>query len=215
MRPLSELFTCRTTLKFVNALAKLPQTQQVPSIASFKAPVCVSTPSLLAPIHSFTRQIISIYIVCEELLTQISLKSIPLEVCINHIKSFHQENFTQQTFFLSFFYFHCTLFVGLHDLGMNPGIFIQNTHLVCTYSTSLVCFNFFMDFNKICISTSPIIGCLVEHIIHMCSIRQPNFQHKANTSMYLRDTFTLQDDSFCNLDSLQMIRVQFQTHKLY
>ena len=87
--------------------------------------------------------------------------------------------------------------MGLHDPSMNPGIFIRNTHLVCTYSTSLVCHNFFMDFNKICISTSPIIRCLVD------STRQPNFQHKANTTMYLRDTFTLQDDSFCNLDPLK------------
>ena len=67
MRPLSELFTRSTALKFVNALAKVPRTQQVPSIVSFMAPVCAPTlkkPSVLAPIHSFTRQIVPI--VCEE-----------------------------------------------------------------------------------------------------------------------------------------------------
>ena len=87
-------------------------------------------------------------------------------VCISHsYKVLPSRKFLHSShFLLCFFYFHCTLFVGLHDLGMNPGIFIQNTHLVCTYSTSLVCLNFFMDFNKICISISPIIGCLVELI---------------------------------------------------
>ena len=47
-----------------------------------------------------------------------------------------------------------------------------------------------MDFNQIYIKTS------------MYALPDNNFQHKANTSMYLRGTFTLYVDSFHNSDPL-------------
>ena len=44
-----------------------------------------------------------------------------------------------------------------------------------------------MDFNQICINTSP-----------MYAVPDKQLQHKANTLMYLRGTFTLLVDSFHN-----------------
>ena len=52
-----------------------------------------------------------------------------------------------------------------------------------------------MDFNEICIATSPMYALPDKQL----SV------HKANTSMYLRDTFTLHVDSFHNSDPLKII----------
>ena len=48
-----------------------------------------------------------------------------------------------------------------------------------------------MDFNQICINTSP-----------MYALPDKQLLAKANISMYLRDTFTLHVDSFHNSDPL-------------
>ena len=75
------------------------------------------------PIHPFTRQIVPL--VCEELLTRSSSKSISLEfVSAIHSPSFNQKNFTGQSFFLSYMYFHRMLFVGLCDPRVNLKISI-------------------------------------------------------------------------------------------
>ena len=92
--------------------------------------------------------------------------------------------------FLSFFYFHRTLFV---TPGVNPGIY--NNYLKHSFSTYT------------CLSNNLLISAWIStkfvSTLLLCMLyRTKNFQHKANTSMYLRDTFTLYVDSFQNSDPL-------------
>ena len=109
--------------------------------------------------------------------------------CPENAPYFHDTYFSRH-FFL---YFHRTLFVGLHDPAVNPGIYIWDTPLVHTYL-----------FNNSLISAW--ISTKFVSTLLLCMLYQTNnFQHKPNTSMYLRDTFTLHVCSFHNSDPLQII----------
>ena len=71
----------------------------------------------LAPIHLFTKQIVpSLY---QESFTQSSLRSFSWVLCVHLIKGFLLSITFLRTchfFFVCFFHFHRTLFVGLQEL---------------------------------------------------------------------------------------------------
>ena len=95
------------------------------------------------------------------------------------------------SFFVFFFYFHHTLFMGLRD----PHRESQNLYLEHSFSTYT------------CLSNNSLISAWIStkfvSTLLLCMLYQTNnFQHKASTSMYLRDTFTLHVDSFYNSDPL-------------
>ena len=98
-------------------------------------------------------------------------------------------------FFLSFFvlFLSHTSFVGLRD----PRILLLEvyTHLVHTF---------------ICLIRNSFISSWIPtkfvSVLLLCMLYHTNnFQHKANTSIYLRGTFALLVDNFHYLDPLQII----------
>ena len=117
-----------------------------------------------------------------------------LSFCVAPIQttSFHQNNYyaevcTCRFFLLSLFYFHCTACV-------TPG----NYYLKYSFSTYT-----YLPCNSLISSWIPtkfvsvLLLCMLYHT--------NNFQHKANSLIYLRGTFTLLVNSFRNLDPLRII----------
>ena len=142
---------------------------------------------LLAPIQSFTRQIVPS--LCGPKILQIPSYLSPIQTT-----SFHQNNYyagigaRRFFFFLSLFYFHRTPFSWA---CVTPG----NYYLKYSFSTYA-----YLPYNSLISSWIPtkfvsvLLLCMVYHT--------NNFQHKANTSIYLRGTLTLLVDNFHNLDPL-------------
>ena len=73
----------------------------------------------LAPIHPFSKQMVPS--LCPESLTRHSMRSFSLVLCVRLIKDFLPSITLLSaccfSFFLSFFHFHCTLFVDLRELA--------------------------------------------------------------------------------------------------
>ena len=105
--------------------------------------------------------------------------------------SFHQNNYyarigARRFFFLCLFYFHRTLFSWA---CVTPG----NFYLKYSFSTYT-----YLLYNSLISSWIPT---KFVSVLLLCMLYNTNnFQHKENTSIYLRGTFTLLVDSFHNLD---------------
>ena len=144
---------------------------------------------LLVPIHPFTRQIVPL--LCKELLSLSSSTSVTSNFSNRHTSpSCHQKIFYMAIVFF-FFYF---LSFSLHTFRALAREF-QNFYLKHSFSAYTCLSN--NSLNSAWISTKFVSTLL------LCMLYQTNnFQHKANTSMYLRDTFTLHVESFHNSDPL-------------
>ena len=109
------------------------------------------------------------------------------------------------SFFLCFFLcFQHTLFGELVEACVSLSIFIFKL-FVCTYT--------WLSQNSLISSwiSTKFISTLLQ-----CTLSQSNiFQPKITTWINMRESFTLQIDSFYNLNPLQMVCTRFQTHKLY
>ena len=147
---------------------------------------------LLVPIHPFTRQIVPL--LCKELLSRSSSTSVTSNFSNRHTKSFLSSKIIlrgHRFLFLSFFYF---LSFSSHTFRALAREF-RNFYLKHSFSAYT------------CLSNNSLISAWIStkflSTLLLCMLYQiKNFQHKGNTSMYLRDTFTLHVDSFHNSDPL-------------
>ena len=144
----------------------------------------------------------------EESITWSSSKSVQPVFRYGLIKSFLPQKifwrgrrfFSSNSFFLSFFHFHRTLFRGLAWISE---VFFKLSF--CTFT---------------CLSNNSLISSWISakfvSALFLCMLYLSYyFQPEVNTWMYLRKAITLQVDSCHNLDPLEMICINFQIHNLY
>ena len=111
--------------------------------------------------------------------------------CNSHTKSFLSSKYFYAVvvYFLSLF----LCFFVLFSLHLFRGLARESRNLYLKHSFS----------TYTCLCNNSLISAWIStkfvSTFLLCMLYQTNnFQHKANTSMYLRDTFTLHDDSFHN-----------------
>ena len=144
----------------------------------------------LVPIHPFTRQIVPLYSVWG--IVVLKFINIGDWFSNSHTKSF----LSSKKFYVAVvFFFLCIFFAHFLWACAWPPCESRNFYLKHSFSTYT------------CLSNNSLISAWIStkfvSTLLLCMLYQTNnFQHKANTSMYLRGTFTLYVDSFHNSDPL-------------